>query len=258
MVEPGAAAVVAALVAHALHQLPLLLGMREDDPALAGRELLVRVEAEHARNAVRADRMALVLGAQGLGGILDQHQPVPVADRPDLVELARVAEHVDCHDRLRALGDRRLERGRIEVQRARVDIGEDRRRALEDEAVRRGDERERRGDHLVSRPEPGDVARAGAGPRCRSRPQPQTARRRARRSAPRNVRSSGRARAARSAAPRRRALPPARPEAAWRAVCPAMPVLKLRPARAWRSRATGPSARCGRARCPGRPPGSRA
>ncbi len=156
MVEPRAPAVVAALVAHAPQELPLLLGVREDDSALTGRELLVRVEAEHARNAVRADRIALVLGAQGLGGVLDQGQPVPVADRPDLVELARVAEHVDCHDRLRALGDRRLEGRRVEVQRARVDVGEDRRRPLDDEAVRRGHERERRGDRLVSRAKPGD------------------------------------------------------------------------------------------------------
>ena len=48
----------------------------------------------------------------------------------ELVELARIAEHVDGHDRLRRVGDRRLHRGRIEIQRARIDVGEDGRRAL--------------------------------------------------------------------------------------------------------------------------------
>ena len=91
-----------------------------------------------------------------LGGVLDQHQPVPVADRTELVQLAGVAEHVHCHDRLRALRDGRLDGGRVEVQRPRVDVREDRRRAFEDEAVGGGDERERRGDRLVSRPKPGD------------------------------------------------------------------------------------------------------
>ena len=150
VVEPGALAVGAALVPEADEQLPLLLGMRRDDAAFAGRHLLVRVEAEHRRRAVGTDRAALVLGAERLGRVLDQRQAVPFADRAQLVELARVAEHVDGHDRLRPRGDRRVDRGRVEVQRRRVDVREHRRRALEDEAVRRGDERDRRRDHLVA------------------------------------------------------------------------------------------------------------
>jgi hypothetical protein len=43
---------------------------------------------------VRADRPALVLGAERLGRVLDQVSPALRAERAQLVELARVAEHV--------------------------------------------------------------------------------------------------------------------------------------------------------------------
>ena len=105
-----------------------------------------------------ADRRALVLGAQRLARVVDQPQPVPLGDRAQLVELAGVAEHVDDDDPLRALGDRRLDRSRVEIERLRVDVREDRHAALEDEAVRRRDERDRRRDHLVPGLDARDVA----------------------------------------------------------------------------------------------------
>ena len=60
MLEP-AALVAAALVAQRPQQAPLLLRVRRDHPALAGRDLLVRVEREDRGRAVRAERPALVL-----------------------------------------------------------------------------------------------------------------------------------------------------------------------------------------------------
>jgi hypothetical protein len=62
---------------------------------------------------------------------------VPVRDHAQLVELARVAEHVDRHNRARALGDRRFDGAGVEVECPRVDVGEDRHGALEHEAVGR-------------------------------------------------------------------------------------------------------------------------
>ena len=100
--------------------------------------------------AVRAERRALVSRAERLAGVLDEREAVPFAELDQRVELARVAEDVDRDDRLRPLGDRRLDRGRVEVVRARVDVREHRRRALVDRAVRGRDERERRRDHLVA------------------------------------------------------------------------------------------------------------
>ena len=101
--------------------------------------------------AVRAERPALVARAERLARVLDEREPVPVADRAQLVELARIAVDVDRDDRLRPRRDRRLDRRRVEVERPRVDVREDRRRALVHRAVRRRDERVRRRDHLVAR-----------------------------------------------------------------------------------------------------------
>ena len=103
---------------------------RDDDAALAGRDLLVRVEGEDGEVAVRAERPALVLRAERFARVLDEDEAVAVGDGQQLVELAGVAEDVDGDDRARAVGDSSLDGSRIEVQRVRVDVGEDGRGAL--------------------------------------------------------------------------------------------------------------------------------
>jgi hypothetical protein len=82
---------------------------------------------------------------------------VAFADALQLVELGRVAEHVDGHDCLCARGDGRLDGGRVNVERRRIDIGKDRAGSLEDEAIGRSDERERGRDRLVTRSETCDA-----------------------------------------------------------------------------------------------------
>ena len=129
---------------------------RRDHAALAGRQLLVGIEAEHRRMAAAADRRAVgVDGAERLAGVLDDRQPEALEGR----QIGGVAEDVDRQQRRRARRDRRRGRGRIEVQRARVDVGEHGPRALEDRGVRARDERERRGDDLVSVAHPGGPQR---------------------------------------------------------------------------------------------------
>ncbi len=78
VLEP-AAVVAATLVAQRPQQPPLLLRVRRDHPALAGRDLLVRIEREHGARPVRADRRALVLGAERLARVLHEREPVLVA-----------------------------------------------------------------------------------------------------------------------------------------------------------------------------------
>ena len=73
-----------------------------------------------------AERRAAILGSERLAGVVDQREAVAVGDRAQLVELARVAVDVDGDDRLRPLGDRGLDGGRVEVERPRVDVREDR------------------------------------------------------------------------------------------------------------------------------------
>ena len=78
-----------------------------------------------------------------------------IGDRAQLVELARVAVDVDRDDCLRPLGDRRLDRRRIEVEGTPIDVREDGDPAFVEEAVGAGGERVRRRDHLVSRSDAG-------------------------------------------------------------------------------------------------------
>ncbi len=149
MLEP-AAVIGAPLIAERAQQSPRLFGVRRDHPALAGGDLLVRIEGERRVDPVRTDRLALVLGAEGLARILDEHEAVLVGDRAQLVELARVAVDVDADDRLRARRHSCFDGRGVHVQRARVDVGKDGCPAFLDEAVRRRRERVRRRDHLVA------------------------------------------------------------------------------------------------------------
>ena len=116
VLEP-AAGIGASLVAEAAEEPPLLLGVGRDHPPLTGRHLLVRVEGEDGRRAVRAHERATVDRAECLAGVLDQRQAVAVADPPKLFELARVAVDVDRDDRLRSLGHGSFDERRVEVHR---------------------------------------------------------------------------------------------------------------------------------------------
>ena len=78
MVEP-AAAVGPTLVAKALEQLPGVLRPRRHDPALARRDLLVRVEREHRILALGAEGALLVARAERLAGVVDQREAVSLA-----------------------------------------------------------------------------------------------------------------------------------------------------------------------------------
>ena len=173
MLEP-AAGVRAPLVAQASQEEPLALRVGRDHPALARRDLLVRVEREHGRRPVRADALALVTRAECLAGVVDERDPPRVAQGAKLVELTGVAVDVDRDDRARAVGERSLDRRRSEVQRSRVDVGEHRRRPFVDRAVGRRDEGVRRRDDLVAgsdsgcdaeQVEPRRAARNGGGVR---------------------------------------------------------------------------------------------
>ena len=149
VLEPTAV-VAASLITERPQCEPLLLRVRRDHPAFAGRDLLVRVEREHGARPVRADRRAFVRSAERFTGVLDEREPVLARDRAQLVELARIAEDVDRDDRLRPRGHCGLDRGRIHVQRLRVDVREHRHGTLVDEAVRARREGVRRRDHLVA------------------------------------------------------------------------------------------------------------
>src|SRR5262249_5814190 len=144
-------------VAQRDEQLGLLGRAGEDGSALAGRDLLVRVERQRRWVPVRAERAPFVARTERLAGVFDEREPVPVADRPQLVELTGIPEDVDGHDRARPRPHRGLDGGRIEVERVGVDVGEDRGCPHVDRAVGRGDERVGRGDYLVAGSDAGEA-----------------------------------------------------------------------------------------------------
>ena len=130
-----------------------------DHAALAGGDHLARVEREAGQRAERADRAALVGAPMAQAASSTSASPWRSASGDEGVHVGRQAELVHRHDRLRALGDRALGRGGVEVVGQRVDVGEDRRRAALPDRVGRGDERQRRHDDLVAGADAGDVER---------------------------------------------------------------------------------------------------
>ncbi|GBD46528.1 hypothetical protein HRbin41_01356 [bacterium HR41] len=125
--------------------------------ALAGGDLLVRVEAERREVAARADPNAvLVDSAERLAGVLDDPQAVRPGEILETPHVGGVAEDVHRQKAGRARADGGACGVRIDVERHRIDVAENRLGALVEDAVRRGDEAERCRHYLV----------AGRDPRC--------------------------------------------------------------------------------------------
>ena len=94
----------AALVALGVDPLLQRRVAERDHPALARRQLLVGVEAEHRRVAARADRRAVgVTRAERLAGVLDDRQAARARRALERRHVGRVAEDVHRQQRARAL-----------------------------------------------------------------------------------------------------------------------------------------------------------
>ena len=117
-----------------------------DQPALAGRDVLRRVEREARQVGDRADLAAAVSRLGGVRRILDDRQ----AERRERVEVGGLTVEVDRDDRLRPLADERPHLLGIDVQRLVEHVREDGRGATVDDDIRRRRPRERGGDHLVA------------------------------------------------------------------------------------------------------------
>ena len=146
-----------------------------DHPALAGRQLLVGVEAEHRRVASRTDRHSVgVHRAERLAGVLDDRQPQALERR----DVGRIAEDVHRQQRRRPRADRGARRGWVDVQGRSVDVGEHGRGTLVDDCVGARHERERARHDFVAVADAGGAKRemqaggADSRPRSRARPEP--------------------------------------------------------------------------------------
>ena len=86
--------------------------VRREQPALAGGDVLRRVEREAGRVGEAAELAAAVGALDRVRGVLDDREP----ERPERVEVARLAGEVDGQDRLRPLGHELGDARRIDVQ----------------------------------------------------------------------------------------------------------------------------------------------
>ena len=84
---------------HVPDRLGDVVAVRRDQPALAGGDVLGRVEAEARRVGDRADLAAAVAALEGVRGVLDDGD----AELQERVEVGRLAGEMDREDRLRPL-----------------------------------------------------------------------------------------------------------------------------------------------------------
>ena len=155
MALPGAAR--EGVRAQQPHALGALLIAGRHHAALADAQLLLGEEAEGAELADRAGLAAGVVHARSdrLGAVLDQGEPVLVAEGAQGEHVGRIAAEVHGHDRLRSGRDpaRCVLGVDVEVLRA-AHVAEHGLGADVARGTGAGHERERRHDHLVPRTDP--------------------------------------------------------------------------------------------------------
>jgi hypothetical protein len=128
-----------------------------DHSALAGRDVLDRMEGEHRHVRLRAGayaRAVRVAGAKRVRGILDDHGAVAPGDRLDRAHVARQAGkvHRDHGGHAPRLAAAPLEVFGVQVESIGPNVGKRRARPDVVGAIRAGDEGHRAGDDAVARP----------------------------------------------------------------------------------------------------------
>jgi hypothetical protein len=105
-----------------------------------------------------------------MGGVLDQHQVVAVAEIRERPHIRHQPVEVHRNDGARPARNGPLDLADVEVAGVGLDVHEHRGRPRMHDGVRGGDEGHRRGDHFVARPDversQAQVERAGAARHC--------------------------------------------------------------------------------------------
>ena len=172
LVEPAVPAQVIVHVAAALAvvaQRPGLLGqgvvVGQQGAAVADApEVLGRIEAERRGGSGRADRQAVVRGADGLRGVLDDRDAESLREGPQAAQGEGAAVEVDGQHEGDARPARERLLGAVEVEQAvPVHVDETRDGAHLQHGQRGGEGGKRRGQHLGSRPAAGRAQGNGDG-----------------------------------------------------------------------------------------------
>ena len=133
-------------------------GIGTDEGAAAGGgDHLVAVEGEHAELAEGAQDLTVKAGAEALGSILDDGDPVPVGNLQDPVDLIRHPIQGDGDDGLRhpaglrnPILDRLFQQVRVHIPGLLFTVDENRRRAQVRHRMRRRAEGEALHQHLIA------------------------------------------------------------------------------------------------------------
>src|ERR1019366_6317419 len=124
--------------------------VRDHHASVAGAaEVLHGIETETTGGADAAGFAPFVGGGDGLGGALDDGEPVTVRDPHDRVHIAHLAEQGNWNDRLGAGRDGPLNQFGVDVIRARIDVDKNRGGARADDGAGGGEEGKRGGDRFV-------------------------------------------------------------------------------------------------------------
>ena len=127
----------------------LVVVSREQAPFDRG-HVLDGIETEGRGLADRANLLAVVFRAHGVGRVLDDDQPVALGDGPDPIEVARLPGHVDGKNCFGSRRDSRFDLRSVDVERIRLDVDKNRHCALVDDHARGGGPRDGRGDDFIA------------------------------------------------------------------------------------------------------------
>ncbi len=137
----------------------------DDGAALAGRDVLGRVEREAGGFAGASDGTPAVDGTERVAGVFDE-ETVGAQTCAQGVEIGDVARIMDRDDPARALRKTPFEIFRVERQRRRIDVDEDGASPRQQDGIRRREEGERGNQDLVPRSDTegleGDLERRGS------------------------------------------------------------------------------------------------
>jgi len=96
-----------------------------DRPALAGGDVLYRVEAENGHVRQGSHRPAVVGGSQGMGGVFHHYKVMLAGNVHYVVHVRRVSGEVHRDQRPGAGGDAPLDFRRVYVHRVPAHVGKD-------------------------------------------------------------------------------------------------------------------------------------
>ena len=129
---------------------PQLVVVRDQRAALAGGHQFADLEREGAEASEAPHAPSAPARAVGVGTVLDQDDPAPIAQLDERVQVARRPRDMHGDDRPGALGHRVLGCCRIDAERAGVDVNQHRRRVDGESGGGARDEGQGRHDHLVA------------------------------------------------------------------------------------------------------------